>query len=537
MQSKLGNIGAFFVLTLLAILPAQADDFIPVAKEQIPGSFIRTPVGLRKTGIIEQNSMGQVNSVSQLRDVQPTDWAYEALRSLVERYGCIVGYPDQTYKGNKPLSRWEFAAGLNACLNTLERLIQENSVSKEDIDKLRRLAQEFQGELAALGAKIDNLEGRVAYLENHQFSTTSKLTGEVIFALTDAFQGSTQGSVAVLQDRVRLILQSSFTGKDTLTVRLATGNAQRLQLPGYPNNAQGNQTFNLPPGANNSLHMDWLAYEFPVNDSLYAYIPAYSGRWWDFAPTLNPVLGGGTNGKKVLSIFGEFNPIYTIGGGAGLGLNYKLGDQITLSGGYFAGDDIANVPTPGDGLFNGTYGALGQVAWLPPDGKFGIALTYVNGYQNNGNLFSFSTGGSKLGTAGANNPFNNLQASTNSYGTEAFYQFSPGFIVNGFFGYTNARNTQGSGDSDIWYYGLGLGFPNLGKEGNLGGIVVGAEPYLGNATPNNPNDLSLHIEGFYKYQITNNISITSGVIWITAPNQNANNKDAIIGTIRTTFAF
>ena len=37
----------------------------------------------------------QVTSVSQLRDVSPTDWAYEALRSLVERYGCIVGYPDK----------------------------------------------------------------------------------------------------------------------------------------------------------------------------------------------------------------------------------------------------------------------------------------------------------------------------------------------------------------------------------------------------------------------------------------------------------
>ena len=85
-----------------------------------------------------------------MRDVAPTDWAYEALRSLVERYGCIVGYPDRTYRGNKPLSRWEFAAGLNACLNTLERLIQEGNVSKDDIDKLRRLAQEFQAELAAL---------------------------------------------------------------------------------------------------------------------------------------------------------------------------------------------------------------------------------------------------------------------------------------------------------------------------------------------------------------------------------------------------
>ena len=133
------------------------------------------------------NTNDQVTSVSELRDVAPTDWAYEALRSLVERYGCIVGYPDRTFRGNRATSRWEFAAGLNACLNTMERLIQENvAVLREDIEKLKRLMQEFEAELAALGARVDNLEGRVSFLEDHQFSTTTKLVGEVIMAATAA---------------------------------------------------------------------------------------------------------------------------------------------------------------------------------------------------------------------------------------------------------------------------------------------------------------------------------------------------------------
>lgn len=45
--------------------------------------------------------MGQVISVSQLSDVQPNDWAFEALQSLVERYGCIAGYPDGTFRGKR----------------------------------------------------------------------------------------------------------------------------------------------------------------------------------------------------------------------------------------------------------------------------------------------------------------------------------------------------------------------------------------------------------------------------------------------------
>ena len=72
----------------------------------------------------ETGSMGQVTSVSQFSDVQPTDWAFQALQSLVERYGCIAGYPNGTYRGNRAMTRYEFAAGLNACLNWVNELIE-----------------------------------------------------------------------------------------------------------------------------------------------------------------------------------------------------------------------------------------------------------------------------------------------------------------------------------------------------------------------------------------------------------------------------
>jgi len=57
----------------------------------------------------ESQNIGQVTSVSQFSDVQPTDWAFQALQSLVERYGCIAGYPNGTYRGNRALTRYEFA--------------------------------------------------------------------------------------------------------------------------------------------------------------------------------------------------------------------------------------------------------------------------------------------------------------------------------------------------------------------------------------------------------------------------------------------
>ena len=62
------------------------------------------------SAIVSLEDEAQVTSVSQLSDVQPTDWAFQALQSLVERYGCIVGYPDKTFRGNRALTRYEFAA-------------------------------------------------------------------------------------------------------------------------------------------------------------------------------------------------------------------------------------------------------------------------------------------------------------------------------------------------------------------------------------------------------------------------------------------
>ena len=49
-------------------------------------------------------SRNQVTSFNQFSDVRPTDWAYQALTNLVEKYGCVAGYPNGTYKGGQARS-------------------------------------------------------------------------------------------------------------------------------------------------------------------------------------------------------------------------------------------------------------------------------------------------------------------------------------------------------------------------------------------------------------------------------------------------
>ena len=48
----------------------------------------------------------QVTSITQFSDVYPTDWAYQALANLIERYGCVASYPNGTFRGNRAMTRY-----------------------------------------------------------------------------------------------------------------------------------------------------------------------------------------------------------------------------------------------------------------------------------------------------------------------------------------------------------------------------------------------------------------------------------------------
>lgn len=296
-----------------------------------------------------QDELNQVTNVNQLRDISPKDWAYEALKSLVERYGCIVGYPDSSFRGNRALSRYEFAAGLNACLQQMERLIAENvAVLREDIEKLQRLMQEFAGELAAFGSRIDNLESRVAFLEDHQFSTTTKLLGTAVFAVNDVWGGDGDRNQTVLQDRITLNLATSFSGKDLLLLNLSAGNVpvsvngSAWELPGTEaggvtvSTAEGTLSSQFAANTNNSLQLLFASYQFPAGDRLRFTINSGFGVFHTFAPTLNPYLDDLDGGRGAISVFGQRNPIYSIGGGTGIGANYQITDQFLLTASYKA---------------------------------------------------------------------------------------------------------------------------------------------------------------------------------------------------------
>lgn len=59
----------------------------------------------------------QITSISEFSDLRPSDWAYQALTNLVETYGCVAGYPNDTFRGGQAMTRFEAAALLNSCLD------------------------------------------------------------------------------------------------------------------------------------------------------------------------------------------------------------------------------------------------------------------------------------------------------------------------------------------------------------------------------------------------------------------------------------
>jgi hypothetical protein len=98
-------------------------------------------------------AMAQVTSVSQLRDVQPTEWSYQAISNLISRYGCVAGYPNGTFKPGQPATRAELAALTNACLDRITEFYTE-----ADARTAAALRAEFNREIAATNNRVSALE-------------------------------------------------------------------------------------------------------------------------------------------------------------------------------------------------------------------------------------------------------------------------------------------------------------------------------------------------------------------------------------------
>ena len=226
-----------------------------------------------QTPVIEPDNSNEIktqqHTVTQLTDVQPDDWAFQALKSLVERYNVIIGYPDGTYKGNRAMTRYEFAAGLNAALRRIEELIAQglkNKVSQEDLVILQRLQSEFSAELTTLRNRVDTVEASAAQLEANQFSTNTKLRGQAIFALNGGSQSDADNPNTTFFYRTRLDLETSFTGKDLLLTQMQAGSTSNVNdAAGFVQREEGDYRNRLVNFGENLTRENFELLSFPLD--------------------------------------------------------------------------------------------------------------------------------------------------------------------------------------------------------------------------------------------------------------------------------
>jgi hypothetical protein len=462
---------------------------------------------------VNQYSESQVTSISQFSDVRPTDWAYQALNNLVDRYGCVAGYPNGTFGGGKAMTRFEAAALLNACLDRVS----------ETTDELRRLLNEFQGELAVLRGRVDGLEKRVGVLQAQQFSTTTKLKGEANFVLggvngAQLRNGTQVGNTAFNYD-LRLNFDTSFTGKDLLRTRLRSGN-----FSAQPFGSSGS-LFKLDKAETTAdgVIIDRLYYSFPalakgvtvtagalVRNTEMTWIPsAYKSEILDFFQV------AGAPG------------VYNKATGQGFGIQYV---QPGKKGGIVAG--LNYVAQDGDnsstGVFNSTGGlnTLAQLGYRAPN--WGVAFGYRYGTQGT-RIRTFNGLNGANGTLGANQ-------GSNGYAINAYWQpVQSGIVPSVSLAYgwnyvagpstpNNATNSQtwmaGLQWNDVFAKGNGAGFA-VGQPGNAQGLSANATMW----------------EVFYKYRVSDNISITPALFYVSNNQAFSGTSSNVGGVIQTKFTF
>lgn len=474
---------------------------------------------LNMAAVNQYTSTEQVVSIAQLSDVRPTDWAYQALTNLVDRYGCVAGYENGTFGGGRAMTRFEAAALLNACLDRVT----------EVTDELQRLADEFRSELTLIQGRVSKLETKVGTLEATQFSTTTKLKGEATFVLGGVdgarlANGTDVGNTAFNYD-VRLNFDTSFTGKDLLKTRLRSGNFSSQPF------GSSSSLFKLDKAesTSNAVQLDRLYYQFPaftkgltltagalVRNTEMAWVPtAYKSDILDFFAV------AGSPG------------VYNKATGAGFGAQWA---QPTKKGGsgFVAGVNYVaqngSDSTKGEFDETGALNLLAQVGYRAP--QYGVALGYRYGTEGT-RIRTFNGVAGNSGTLVAGQTSNN-------YAINAYWQPKKSGIIpsiSGAYGWnevslnaTGKETPKGATNSTTWF--AGLQWADVFAKGNAAGFAIGQ--------PGNAETLTedaLMWEAFYRYRVSDNISITPSVFYVSNNQGLKNASSNYGGVIQTTFRF
>jgi hypothetical protein len=154
----------------------------------------------------------------QFKDVQPTNWAYQAILQLRDSYGCAKGFPDGTFRPGQPATRADLAALTNACLEDIQTY-----VDSKDAALAQALRAEFNAELAKLQSQQNKTAARVEAIEvaaATKAQGVGNYLGAAVLLNNQGFPGGGKDangvvSGATLQGRYEV----ASLGRDAISVR------------------------------------------------------------------------------------------------------------------------------------------------------------------------------------------------------------------------------------------------------------------------------------------------------------------------------
>ncbi len=184
-------------------------------------------------------------------DTPTNHWAYEAVQDLAKK-GIVIGYPDGTYGGKRPMTRYEFAVALDRALRTVADMVAAQqpgappapagtpapgTVTQDDLNRLQALIDKFRPELDTIQTNLKQAQDDIEALRADVLDAK---------AIANKAQDTANNSYGVGANR-----KFQISGYIQARYQVApSGQGSQLRFPQGVNGAQGSYNGNYAQGAN-----------------------------------------------------------------------------------------------------------------------------------------------------------------------------------------------------------------------------------------------------------------------------------------------
>ena len=440
--------------------------------------------------------------------LEPEDWAYQTLNSLRQRHGCATAATQTALNQGAPIRRSSAAELLHSCLPLISHGETGAAILK-----------------AQLHPELQRLSTSIETLEATRFSPTTKLRGLASFVVgSNRFEGSDSATVLSSRENygatlfnydLKLILDTSFTGRDLLRARLRAGNF----------NTTDNSFHGAGPSKLSTLETAFQEKDSPdvvAVNRLYYQLPLGRG----FTASLGPRVGQLDLFALRPSVYPEETILdwFTLKGapaaynyqlGAGAGLWWQSPGGFSISANYVAGNAAAGEPSTG-GIGTAASASTGSVQLGYRRAQWAVAAV-ASTVQNLGGVIDYA---SPFTLASLSHP-----GQTTAFGLSGYWQpqqagWIPSISAGWGFNRTHySADVEREGlvaNSQSW--SVGVEWTDVLAPGNTLGMAIG-QPIFATSLygDQQPRDASYVWEWWYKLQVTDNVAVTPALFLLSRP--------------------